>query len=95
MPYSGISCPVDLVRTDVSEEPSASIIRVARLTEVGTIVVTSNRCSLRSSGWMREKQAVESRKLRSHLNVNSKRISTLQKTHSDVTKDNQMILGNY
>jgi hypothetical protein len=34
---------VDLVRTDVSEERSASIIRVTRIHELGTLAVTSNR----------------------------------------------------
>jgi hypothetical protein len=41
---------VDLVRTDVSEELSASFIRVTRLGELGTmLVVTSNRCTLHAS----------------------------------------------
>jgi hypothetical protein len=34
---------VVLVRTDVSEELSASIIRVTRIGELGTLAVTSNR----------------------------------------------------
>jgi hypothetical protein len=39
---------VALVRTDVSEEPSASIIRVTRIGELGTtLAVTSNRRKLR------------------------------------------------
>jgi hypothetical protein len=38
---------VALVRTDVSEERSASIIRVTRIDELGpTSAVTSNRCTL-------------------------------------------------
>jgi demethoxyubiquinone hydroxylase (CLK1/Coq7/Cat5 family) len=38
-----------LVRTDVSEEFSASIIRVKRIGELGTtLVVTSNKFTLRS-----------------------------------------------
>jgi hypothetical protein len=36
---------VVLVRTDVSEEPGASI-RVTRIGEVGTLAVTSNRRTL-------------------------------------------------
>jgi hypothetical protein len=37
-------CRVALVRTDVSEELSASFIRVTRIGEVGTMLaVTSNR----------------------------------------------------
>jgi hypothetical protein len=35
---------VALVRTDVSEELSSSIIRVTRIGELGTLAVTSNRC---------------------------------------------------
>jgi hypothetical protein len=39
---------VALVRTDVSEELSASFIRVTRIGELGTtLAVTSNRCSVR------------------------------------------------
>jgi hypothetical protein len=42
---------VAIVRTDVSEELSASIIRVTRIRELGTtLAVTSNRCTLRSVG---------------------------------------------
>jgi hypothetical protein len=38
---------VDFVRTDVSEELSASIIRVTRISELGTtLAVTSNRRTL-------------------------------------------------
>jgi hypothetical protein len=37
-------CHVALVRTDVSEEPSASIIRATRIGELeATLAVTSNR----------------------------------------------------
>jgi hypothetical protein len=38
--------PVALVRTDVSEELSASIIRVTRIVELGKLAVTSNRRKL-------------------------------------------------
>jgi hypothetical protein len=42
---------VDLVRTDVSEELSASFIRVTRIGELGTtLAVTSNRPTLRNVG---------------------------------------------
>jgi hypothetical protein len=41
-------CHVALVRTDVSEELSASFISVTRIGELGTtLAVTSNRCMLR------------------------------------------------
>jgi hypothetical protein len=40
-------CHVALVRTDVSEELSASFIRVTRISELGTtLAVTSNRRTL-------------------------------------------------
>jgi hypothetical protein len=42
---------VVLVRTDDSEEFSASIIRVTRISELGiTLDLTSNQITLRSSG---------------------------------------------
>jgi hypothetical protein len=48
MMSSGMLRRVALVRTDVSEEPSASFIRMTRIGELGTtLVVTSNRRTLR------------------------------------------------
>jgi hypothetical protein len=47
MACSGMLLPVALVRTDVSEELSAYIIRMTRIGELGTtLAVTSNRRSL-------------------------------------------------
>jgi hypothetical protein len=44
MPSYGILRRVVLVKTDISEEPSASIIRVTRIGELGTtLAVTRNR----------------------------------------------------
>jgi hypothetical protein len=41
-------CRVALLRTDISEEPSTSFIRVTRIGELGTMLaVTSNRRTLR------------------------------------------------
>jgi hypothetical protein len=42
MPSSGMLRPVALVRTDVSEELIASFIRVTRICELGTTVVTAS-----------------------------------------------------
>jgi hypothetical protein len=48
MAFSGMLRSVALVRTDVSEELSASFIRVIRIGELGTtLAVTSNRRALR------------------------------------------------
>jgi hypothetical protein len=42
---------VALVRTDVSEELSASFIRVTRIGELGTLAVTRNRRTKRRNTW--------------------------------------------
>jgi hypothetical protein len=47
MPSFGMLRRVALVRTDVSEERIASIIRVTRIGELGKLAVTSNRRALR------------------------------------------------
>jgi hypothetical protein len=47
MASSGMLRHVALVRTDVSEELSASIMRVTRISELGALAVTSNRRTLR------------------------------------------------
>jgi hypothetical protein len=47
MAFSWMLRRVALVRTDFSEELSASIIRVTIIGELGTLAVTSNRRTLR------------------------------------------------
>jgi hypothetical protein len=49
MPSSGMLRRVALVRTEVSEEPSSSIIRVTRVGELGRFPLISNRRTLRRS----------------------------------------------
>jgi hypothetical protein len=44
---------VALVRTDISEERSASIIRVTRIDELGTLAVTSQRLPLQRNVFLR------------------------------------------
>jgi hypothetical protein len=44
---SGTLRRVALVRADVSEKPSSSVIRVTRIGELGTLAVTSNPRKLR------------------------------------------------
>jgi hypothetical protein len=51
---------VDLVRTDVSEELSASINIVTRIGELGTLAVTSNRRKLRSISSQSTSEALSS-----------------------------------
>jgi demethoxyubiquinone hydroxylase (CLK1/Coq7/Cat5 family) len=48
MPSSEMLRFVALVRSDASEERSASIIRVKRIGELGILAVGSNRRTLRS-----------------------------------------------
>jgi hypothetical protein len=43
MPSSGMWRRIALVRTDVSEDRIASVIRVKRISELGTLAVSSNR----------------------------------------------------
>jgi hypothetical protein len=55
MTSSGMLRRVALVRTDVSEEVSASFIRVTRIGELGTTLgLTNNRRTLRRNTLMKE-----------------------------------------
>jgi hypothetical protein len=50
MPNSGMLSRVTIIRTDVSEELSTSIIIVTRISEIGTMLaLTSNRRTLRKN----------------------------------------------
>jgi hypothetical protein len=51
---------VALVRTDVSEELSASFIRVTRIGRLGTLAVTSNRRTLSKRRLLQEPHSVTS-----------------------------------
>jgi hypothetical protein len=48
MVSSGMLRHVALVKTDVSEEPSASFIRVTKIGELGTMLVTASVVLLRA-----------------------------------------------
>jgi hypothetical protein len=61
MASSGMLRDVALVRTDVSEELSASFIRVTRIAELGTTqTLTSNRSTLRRNTKVRRMLATAS-----------------------------------
>jgi hypothetical protein len=61
MASSGMLCRVALVITDISEELSASFIRVKRIGELGTtLAVTSNRDTLRRNTISSQRASVAS-----------------------------------
>jgi hypothetical protein len=49
MQSSAKFCHVALVRTDVAEECSTSVIKVIRIGELGTLAVTSNRHTMKNA----------------------------------------------
>jgi hypothetical protein len=44
-------CHMTLERTDVSEELSTSVIMMTSIDELGTLAMTSNRCTVEGLGW--------------------------------------------
>jgi hypothetical protein len=74
---SGMLRRVALVRTDVSEKPSASLIGVTRIGELGTtLAATSTRRTLR-------------RNTKSPLGISSQRVSGAVTTTSDSCRPNE------
>jgi demethoxyubiquinone hydroxylase (CLK1/Coq7/Cat5 family) len=53
MPSSGMLRRVAVVRTDVSKDCRASIIRITRIGELGTLAVTSNRLFVAKNYYVR------------------------------------------
>jgi hypothetical protein len=76
MPSSGMLRRVALVRTDVSEERSPSIIRVTRIGQIGTtLAVTSNQRTLQRTSVLTRaiwRNIPEDRILHSHQRENLK-----------------------
>jgi hypothetical protein len=63
MSSPGMLRRVTLVKTDVSEESSASIIRVTRIGEVGTMLaVTNNRHTMPKRRFLQDPHGVTSQK---------------------------------
>jgi hypothetical protein len=79
MVYSGMLRRVALVRTDVSEEPSVTFIRVTRIGELGTtLAATSNRRKLRRNSFRPDEGGA--RFLRNVGSYKSRTALTSQKT---------------
>jgi hypothetical protein len=72
MASSGMLHRVTLVRTDVSEELSTTIIRVTRFGELGTLAVTSNRRTLQRNTRATRRNIPEDAILHSHHRENLK-----------------------
>jgi hypothetical protein len=79
---------VALVRTDVSEEPGASFIRVTRIGELGTTqAATSNRRTLRRNTKWQESMNLEQHKLQLATDVRSETSVLTRATRRNIPED--------
>jgi hypothetical protein len=72
MPFSGMLRHMYFVRTDVSEERIASLIKVTRIGELLTLAATTNRCTMRRKPRATRRPIPEDGILRSHRRENLK-----------------------
>jgi hypothetical protein len=91
MASSGMLRRMDLVRTDVSDEISASFIRVTRIDEIGTLAVTSNRTTAIRRGHHRTLMKIQQT---GRLTVDRKELQLNFKSSSGLSvRNNGQLLG--